>query len=324
MVAGTTFTLPGAPQDLYDMEFAGWLVTTGTVSSFSTYKTYIGEMLLPEKTEYTLNGDVTFVARYKDIAIILADGSDNTETLYTYDGKKATSVMLAERTLYKDGKWNTLCLPFSLTEAEIAASLLAGADIRTLWSSSFNESDGTLTLTFTAKNEVTSITAGTPYIVKWEPTTQDFVSNPILNNVIISNANKPVETEVVDFVGTYGPVSFTQPDPSVLYLGADNTLYYPDPTDKTKPVVIGAQRAFFQLKGLTAGEPEEATTTGSLIKAFHLNFGEEETGIEEVNGYGLWVNGYGAGWCTLDGCRLLDKPSSPGIYIHNGVKVLIK
>ena len=54
-----------------------------------------------------------------------------------------------------------------------------------------------------------------------------------------------------------------------------------------------------------------------------LNFGEE-TGIEEVNGYGLGVNGYGAGWCTLDGRRLGSKPSSPGIYIFEGRKVLIK
>ena len=96
-------------------------------------------------------------------------------------------------------------------------------------------------------------------------------------------------------------------------------------------MTIGAQRAYFQLNGLTAGEPTSTEPGQQTIKAFHLNFGEEETGIEEVNGYGLWVNGYGlwvngygAGWCTLDGRRLLDKPSSPGIYIHNGRKVLIK
>ena len=85
-------------------------------------------------------------------------------------------------------------------------------------------------------------------------------------------------------------------------------------------MTIGAQRAYFQLNGLTAGP----ASSGSLIKAFKLNFGEEETGIEEVNGYGLWVNGYGAGWCTLDGRSLGSKPTTPGLYIHNGRKVLIK
>ena len=300
MVAGTTFTLPGAPQDLYDMEFAGWLVTTGTVSSFSTYKTYIGEMLLPEKTEYTLNGDVTFVARYKDIAIILADGSDNTEKLYNYDEKKATSV---------------LCLPFSLSAEQIAASLLFDADIRTLSSASFK--DGTLTLNFTAKNEVTSITAGTPYIVKWEPTTPNFVSNLIFNNVTISNTYNPVETEVVDFVGTYAPVSFTEEgDNTVLYLGADNLLYYP-----SGAMTIGAQRAFFQLNGLTAGP----ASSGSLIKAFNLNFGEE-TGIREISESSEYSENSENSdyYYSLDGRRIGDKPVTKGIYIHNGQKVMIK
>ena len=319
MVAGTTFTLPGAPQDLYDMEFAGWLVTTGTVSSSSSYRTYPGEMLLPEKTEYTLERDVNFVARYKDIAIYLADNSDNGEKLYNYDGKKATSVALAGRTLYKDGGWNTLCLPFSLTEAEIAASLLAGADIRTLWSSSFDESDGTLTLTFTAKDEVTSITAGTPYIVKWEPTTPNTVSNLILNNVIISNATSPVETKYVDFVGTYSPIDIFTEEKTNLYLGANDKLYYPSGEDS---FIINSCRAYFELKeGLTAGKP--VSTDVHPIKAFVLNFGEE-TGIEEVNGYGLWVNGYGAGWCTLDGRRIIGKPTAQGVYIYNGRKVMIK
>ena len=324
MVAGTTFTLPGAPQDLYDMEFAGWLVTTGTVSSSSSYRTYPGEMLLPEKTEYTLERDVNFVARYKDIAIYLADNSDNGEKLYNYDGKKATSVTLAGRTLYKDGGWNTLCLPFSLTEAEIAASLLAGADIRTLWSSSFDESDGTLTLTFTAKDEVTSITAGTPYIVKWEPTTPNTVSNLILNNVIISNATSPVETKYVNFVGTYSPIDIFTEEKTNLYLGANDKLYYPSGEGMTS-FPINSFRAYFQLKGgLSAGE---LSTTegqeGQNIKAFVLNFGEE-TGIDEVNGYGLWVNGYGAGWCTLDGRRIIGTPTAQGVYIYNGRKVMIK
>ena len=55
---------------------------------------------------------------------------------------------LSGRTLYKDGRWNTLCLPFDVT---ISGSPLDGdgVDVRTLSSSEFNNSDGTLTLDFT-------------------------------------------------------------------------------------------------------------------------------------------------------------------------------
>jgi hypothetical protein len=336
MVAGTSFTLPGAPQDLQDMEFAGWLVlpTTNVTPTFSTYKASDDETLLAEKAPYILEGNVNFIARYKDIAISLADDSDNSETIFNYDGKVASTVTLTGRKLWKDGKWNTLCLPFSLTAEQIAESPLAGADIRTLSGASF--SNNTLTLTFTAKDAVTSITAGTPYIVKWAATNPDYVENPEFTDVTISNSNNPVETEYIDFVGTYAPTDIYTEENTNLYLGDGNQLFYPSGENMTS-FTINAFRAYFQLKnGITAGEPDSPNG----IKAFVLNFGEE-TGIEEVNGYGLWVIGYGDGngsengyglsvigygdgWFTLDGRRLDSKPADAGLYIYRGRKVLIK
>ena len=191
--------------------------------------------------------------------------------------------------------------------------------LMTLKSTSFE--GGTLTLTFEA---ATAIEAGKPYIVKWSRAndyTDDNAHNlyaPTFPCVPISQATASIKTQYADFVGSYSPVSLAAGDGTVLYLGADNKLYYP-----SSAVTIGSCRAYFELKGdLTAGEP--VSTEGQNIKSFVLNFGEESTGIEEVNGYGLWVNGYGAGWCTLDGRRLGSKPTDAGLYIHNGRKVLIK
>ena len=70
------------------------------------------------------------------------------------------NVTLAARTLYKDGAWNTICLPFDVT---IAGSPLAGATARPLTAASISGS--TLTLTF--GDAVTTLEAGTPYIIKW-------------------------------------------------------------------------------------------------------------------------------------------------------------
>ena len=182
-------------------------------------------------------------------------------------------------------------------------------------------SNGTLTLNFTdvAGNP---IPAGTPFIIKWpNDANNPTIVDPTFTNETISKELNDQTCTINDemsitFKGTYAPVSFDEEgDNTVLYLGDANTLYYP-----SGAMTIGAQRAYFQLNGLTAGP----ASSGSLIKAFKLNFGEEETGIEEVNGYGLWVNGYGAGWCTLDGRSLGSKPTTPGLYIHNGRKVLIK
>ena len=60
--------------------------------------------------------------------VTLADGSDNTTVITDADGCVA-DVTLSGRTLYKDGAWNTLCLPFDVT---IAGSPLAGATARPL------------------------------------------------------------------------------------------------------------------------------------------------------------------------------------------------
>ncbi len=241
----------------------------------------------------------------------LQDKDSNASWIETWNEQNKT-VALEGRTLWKDDSWNTLCLPFSLTEAQIAASPLAGADIRTLSSATFTNS--TLTLNFTAEGTVTSITAGKPYIVKW--TDGSDIANPIFRDVTISNASNPVETDVVDFVGTYNPVAIGEEgDASKLYLGNGNTLYYP-----SKAMTINPFRAYFQLKGdLTAGELT-STESGQAIKAFHLNFGEE-TGIREMED----VRGkMEDAWFSLSGRCLLDKPTTKGLYIHNGRKVLIK
>ena len=242
----------------------------------------------------------------------LLDKDSNASWIETWNEQNKT-VALEGRTLYKDGSWNTLCLPFSLTETQIAASPLAGADIRTLSSATFTNS--TLTLNFTAEGTVTSITAGKPYIVKW--TDGADIANPIFRDVTISNASNPVETDVVDFVGTYNPVDIGEEgDNTKLYLGKGNTLYYP-----SKAMTINPFRAYFQLKGdLTAGDLT-STESGQGIKAFHLNFGEEGTGIREMEEVRVKMED---AWFSLSGRCLLDKPTAKGLYIHNGRKVLIK
>ncbi|MCR5512578.1 MAG: hypothetical protein K6F43_03305 [Prevotella sp.] len=54
--------------------------------------------------------------------------AENTTFLSTYQLQERT-VQLFDRTLQKNGSWNTLCLPFSLTAEQIAASPLPAAII---------------------------------------------------------------------------------------------------------------------------------------------------------------------------------------------------
>lgn len=309
---GKSYTLPVCSIIPEGYDFAGWVVNP--TSQDNGIRPNEGETLLQAGEDITVTGNVSIFARYKDIDISLADDSDNSEKLYTYNGKKAARVILTGRTLWKDGDWNTLCLPFSLSAEQIAASDLAGADIRELTSTSF--SNGTLTLDFTDAGVVTDITAGKPYIVKWTNTTPNYIENPEFTDVTIVGTNTNVETEFADFVGVFSPTDIYTEEKIHLYLGSDGYLYYPWDDGMTS-FKVNSCRAFFRLNGdLVAGDPI------SGINNFVLNFGGEETNSIE-NGILNIENGAGA-WYTLDGRRLSNKPSTKGVYIHVGRKMVIK
>ena len=233
----------------------------------------------------------------------------NDEVLSQYDGNTA-SVKLINRTLFTDGDWNTLCLPFEVEDGNeeddisFTGTLLEGATVMTLASSDF--SDGTLSMEFDLAE---SISAGVPYIVKWEENNDELpdIVNPKFNNVYIMDVpdlgNTKVETKCVDFIGCFEPVSF-EANPNILYLGSNSTLYYPNTS-----MTFYAFRAYFTLN-LEGGS--------SAIKAFNLSFGDEEMGIKEICN----SSSSSDAWYTLEGRRLNERPATSGIYIHNGRKVV--
>ena len=134
--------------------------------SFTTAPANIGN----EETEYDVS-DITpyangikYGGRYYMLpeAVSFANDADNSSSI-TAKNDWFVNVTLSDRTLYRDGDWNTLCLPFDVV---LEGSPLKGGEARTLSEASF--SDGTLTLNFSAP--VTTLTAGTPYIIKWNAT----------------------------------------------------------------------------------------------------------------------------------------------------------
>ena len=68
-----------------------------------------------------------------------------------------SEVTLSGRTLYKDGKWNTLCLPFNFTAEQIAAHTdFAGAklmELNTNGTNGFDATNGTLYLAFRLRRD---------------------------------------------------------------------------------------------------------------------------------------------------------------------------
>lgn len=121
----------------------------------------------------------------------LANYADNTDAINNNNNGMMSKVTLSDRTLLKNGDWNTLCLPFSLTAEQIAASPLAGATIMELLSTSNLDSEGKLTLNF---QDATAITAGKPYIVKWDNTPALTISSAADWDTFASNVNGGTES----------------------------------------------------------------------------------------------------------------------------------
>jgi hypothetical protein len=226
------YTLPVCSTFPDGYDFAGWVVNPQ--SHNNGIRPNEGETLLPAGENITVTANVTIFARYRALEISLADDGDNHETIYNYDGRKATTVTLTGRTFYKDGNWNTLCLPFAVTDGDatdgvtFSGTPFEGATVLTLDNATFENS--TLTLNF---EETSAMEPGKPYLVKWASDTEHpTIFNPVFNDVTISNtstSDKAVVAGIVTFTGQYAPLKIGEEgDLTILYLGADNTFRYPD------------------------------------------------------------------------------------------------
>ncbi|MBO4822882.1 MAG: BspA family leucine-rich repeat surface protein [Prevotella sp.] len=174
---------------------------------------------------------------------MLYDTEDNHAKITTLDGKKF-SVKLKGRTLYKDGTWNTLCLPFALSATQMETLLDSPEKVMTLGSTTYDTTTGTLTLNF---EEATTMEAGKPYIVKWTQA-EDYVNDnehnlyePTFTSVTLSNTTSDIETDYADFLGTFAPITLPAHDNRKIYLD-NNSFHHPD-TD----VTINAFRGWWLL-----------------------------------------------------------------------------
>ena len=121
--------------------------------------------------------------------LTLSDNTDNTGVLSSYAGGTTVDVQLSGRTLYKDGDWNTLCLPFG---GAVEGTPLAGATVMGLDAASSGLADGVLTLSFTDAN---TLEAGKPYIVKWDKPVADLVIRSVADwDAFAANVSNGVDS----------------------------------------------------------------------------------------------------------------------------------
>ena len=242
----------------------------------------------------------------------LGDNNDNGVILTSYHEKTCT-VELSGRTLYKDGAWNTLCLPFDLT---LSGSVLDGDNVVAKVLDGANTSlDNTGLLSLTFNNAPSTILAGTPFIIKWD-NTGGHLTNVRFCDVTLNNAAPTAVTfdnafgASGQFVGTYSPFSIDAGNiDKIVLLSGDNTLGY-SKSNRT----LRSCRAHFMIP------------TSSSIRAmmdFDIDFdGGESTRITNMDSTDETDGN--DGWWTLTGVKLDGKPTERGIYLHNGRKEAVR
>ena len=286
--------------------------------------------------------DYTVTATIEDKVLddlALNDASANTTTIESENGKYY-NVTIDNRTLYKDGSWNTLYLPFDVSAGKISANgnlqncIIMELDVDGWYDDSGNRhddyasgyhqtgyDDGTLYLYF---QTVTDIDARRPYLIKWtkpegydaSPSSFDFT--PTFFSSYIESSSPRTVTSIdgtVSFKGIYDPVTLDGGDKSSLYLGVKDSksaLFYPN---SDRP--INAFRAFV----LNFGDNDE--TTG-IVDIEHGIFLDEPSGRAERN-----MEHSDNAVYDLQGRRvassMLNVQSSmlkKGIYIYKGKKVI--
>ena len=236
------------------------------------------------RTTYILNGYEYTYTSMKDV-LSLSNDADNNSAISSTHGITA-DITLTDRTLYKDGSWNTLCLPFDVT---IAGSPLEGATVVTIDNATIQSKQ--LHLDFSAPQQ--KMEAGKPYLVKWEAGGKDIV-NPVFTGVTIKDDVSPVKAGAVRFVGIFTPTVLPAGSKDILYVGLDGKLYYPN-----EDVTLGAFRAYFEVM-----------------------FGGEDgsTGIIGISNSKAAV--CDGSYYDLQGRKVLHP--TKGLYIVNGKKVVVK
>jgi hypothetical protein len=237
---------------------------------------------------------------------------ENDKVLPIFEEGVAADVHM-KRTI-KAGEWNTICFPFAMSAAKLTAAFGDGYDLEEFKGFDVEKTGGNvdkLVLNFAKNTKAAKI--NTPYLIKINSDTDitEFVVNATVTvgNPVMQLKEEDEETgeEVVvgSLIGTYTAGTIV-PENSLFLSG--NNFYYS--AGKTK---MKAFRAYFTLN--------EVLTDKDLASSRVL-FSFDDGGTTELRD--IKVLSENDGWYTLSGQKLDQKPTTKGVYIHGGEKVIIK
>ena len=151
--------------------------------------------------------------------LTLNDNVDESAKLSRLQALDGPANITINRTIYKDGYYNTLCLPFDVPT--LAGTPLEGATVR-----AFESAEVIDNVVYVTINDVRSLSAGVPYLVRFEA--GEDIDAMTFNDVTVTATTGGVtESTAMNFNGILQPTELDASE-NLLFLGENNTLYWPE------------------------------------------------------------------------------------------------
>ena len=243
-------------------------------------------------------GDANAYIYIDDVRVARGEVFEDVENNETrLSGLSGVLDVVIGRTIFCDGDYNTICLPFSLSEVQLAASPLAGATFKAFTSAVITSEE----LQVNVAEVKSGLVAGVPYLLKMSAANN--LVSPLFKNVTISATvgNTIGQDEAVEFIGTFNPVPFAKDDESTLFVYTNNTLTW----SGIENTSLKGFRAYFHRTNTSAGAPLRHGMRARIVEQE-----ETATGIDNTQS------------ATVQSVKILENDHV--VIIRNGVKYNIQ
>lgn len=299
---GSTSKISVTKGNIVKIEFYGSNLTRLNCTSEGTFDKQSNiACWLGSAKEVSFNNTQTQI-NYADVTNIRVYVEYPNVKTFEYNENKANNIEAWEisditlnRTLVAN-KWNTLCVPFAISEEEIKANFGEGTLVEKLDAVNGN------TVNFA---DATSIEPGVPYLIKPTVAGTTYTFN---GKDVIADAPKAEGNADVTFQGIYSPTDITN-NGTVKAAGVteDGKVLFVNPGSKTK-----AFRCFFTIS-------DNASITPAMLK---VSIKGVETAINSIVMDNS--NATDNAIYNLQGQRVNGNSLTKGIYIKNGKKFAVK
>lgn len=249
---------------------------------------------------FTQTSTTTNQDNYKTNVSTISATALTLDEIYTSNTIKAlTGANFTFNRQMASDKWNTFCVPFALTKAQIKATFGADTQVR-----EYEGANGNV-LTF---KEATDIKAGTPYLIKPTNAAEKYIFNGV--DITTTEAAK-VGNGDIKFCGVYNQTNVNDLAETGSHVSGivDN--------------MVKRAQAGTSIKGFRAYFSVPNSTTEAAEAALRVAIDGETTGIDAIEGFETNtptrvynLSGQYVGTSTAN--------LKPGVYVSGGKKVIVK